>query len=106
MVDDVLKRPFIQFGLGAWIILLLLTITSPQRVLRRMGGKKWQTLHRLVYVAAIAGVIHYWWLVKAGVRSPWPDTAVLGVLLAIRIVFAVLKRRKKAPPPRTAEAAF
>lgn len=106
MVDDVLKRPFIQFGLGAWIILFLLALSSPQRVLRWMGGKKWQLLHRLIYVAAIAAVVHYWWLVKAGVRTPWKDTIVLSLLLVIRIVFAVLKGRRKAAPPQTAQAAF
>ena len=106
MVDDVVKRPFIQFGLGAWTILLLLALSSPQRVLRWMGGKRWQMLHRLIYVSAIAAVIHYWWLVKAGVRTPWKDTVLLIVLLGIRIVFAVVKRRKKAPPPQTAQAAF
>ena len=106
MVDDVLKRPFIQFGLGAWIILLLLALSSPQRVLRWMGGKKWQALHRLIYVAAVAAVIHYWWLVKAGVRTPWKDTALLIVLLGVRIAFAVRKRWKKTAPPGSAQAAF
>ncbi len=106
MVDDVLKRPFIQFGLGAWITLLLLALSSPQRVLRWMGGKRWQALHRMIYVAAIAGVIHYWWLVKAGVRTPWKDTALLIVLLGVRIAFAILKRSRNVSPPRTAEAAF
>ena len=106
MVDDVLKRPFIQVGLLAWIILFALAITSPQRVLRWMGGKKWQALHRLVYVAAVAAVIHYMWLVKTGVRTPWKDAGVLIVLLGIRIVFALMKRRRKAPPVGTAQAAF
>ena len=106
MVHDVLKRPFNQFGLGAWLILLLLALSSPQRVLRWLGGKKWQALHRLIYVAAIASVIHYWWLVKAGVRTPWKDTVLLVVLLLVRIAFAVVKRMRKVPPPRTEAAAF
>lgn len=106
MVDDVVKRPFIQVGLLSWIILLLLTLSSPQRVLRWMGGKKWQALHRLIYVAAIAAVIHYMWLVKSGVRTPWKDGSVLIVLLGVRIAFAIRKRRRKTPPPQTAQAAF
>ena len=89
--DDLKKRPFIQVGLASWVILLALAVTSPQRVLRSMGGKNWQRLHRLIYVAGIAAVVHFWWLVKTGVRSPWKDTAVLAVLLVMRVGFAVGK---------------
>jgi sulfoxide reductase heme-binding subunit YedZ len=95
MVDDAEKRRFIQVGLLAWLILLSLAITSPQRVLRAMGGKNWQRLHRLIYVAAMAAVIHYWWLVKTGVRSPWKDTAVLTLLLLARAVYWAMKRRRQ-----------
>jgi sulfoxide reductase heme-binding subunit YedZ len=95
MLDDVEKRRFIQVGLLAWTLLLLLAVTSPQRVLRWMGGKKWARLHRLIYVAGIAAVIHYWWLVKTGVRTPWKDTAVLLVVLLARLGHALLKRRRK-----------
>lgn len=95
MVDDVLKRRFIQVGLLAWTILLALAITSPQRVLRAMGGKNWQRLHRLIYVAGAAACVHYWWLVKTGVLRPWKDTAVLAVLLLARVVYAVIKRRAR-----------
>jgi sulfoxide reductase heme-binding subunit YedZ len=91
--DDILKRRFIQVGLLAWIILLSLAVTSPARVLRAMGGKNWQRLHRLVYVAAAAGCVHYWWLVKAGVRKPLPDTVALAVLLLARVVWVLWKRR-------------
>ena len=95
MLDDLKKRPFIQVGLFAWVVLLALALSSPQRVLRWMGGKNWQRLHRLIYLAAIAAVVHFWWLVKTGVRSPWKDTAVLAVLLAIRLVFAAQKRLRQ-----------
>lgn len=95
MVDDVLKRRFIQVGLLAWLILLALAITSPQRVLRAMGGKNWQRLHRLVYLGAAAACVHYWWMVKTGVMTPWKDTAVLTVLLLARVVYALWKRRSK-----------
>ncbi len=104
MVDDVLKRRFIQLGLLSWIILLLLALTSPQLVLRRMGGKNWQRLHRLVYVAAIAACIHYWWIVKSGVRTPLPDTLVLTALLLARLGWTVWKRRRPASIPRGATA--
>jgi sulfoxide reductase heme-binding subunit YedZ len=104
MWDDILKRRFIQIGFAAWVILLALAVTSPQFVLRAMGGKSWQRLHRLVYVAAIFAVIHFWWLVKAGVRTPWKDTAALAILLLARIVYTAIKRWKKntAAPLRTA----
>src|SRR3979490_187717 len=95
MVDDVLKRRFIQVGLFAWVILLALAVTSPAFILRAMGGKNWQRLHRLIYVAAIAGVIHYWWLVKKGDYSPSFDTVVLTLLLRTRIIYAIIKNRRK-----------
>jgi len=91
---DITKRKFIQVGFAAWVILLALTITSPQRVLRAMGGKNWQRLHRLVYLAGIAAVVHYWWLVKSGVTRPFPDTLVLALLLLVRIGFWIAKRMK------------
>jgi sulfoxide reductase heme-binding subunit YedZ len=92
MLDDLQKRKFIQVGLAAWVILLTLAVTSPQRVLRWMGGKNWSRVHRLVYVAAGLACVHYWWLVKTGVRTPWKVTAVLAVLLLVRVGFAVAKR--------------
>jgi sulfoxide reductase heme-binding subunit YedZ len=93
MLGDLLKRRFIQVGLFAWLILLALAVTSPQRVLRAMGGKNWQRLHRLIYVAAAAACIHFWWMVKTGVLRPWKDTAVLTVLLLSRLVYWLWKRR-------------
>src|SRR5271170_2934171 len=96
MVDDVLKRRFIQVGLFAWLILLSLAVTSPAFIMRAMGGKNWQRLHRLVYVAAIAGIIHFWWLVKTGNNAPWKDTAVLTILLLARIAYTTLQRLKKS----------
>ena len=95
MVDDALKRRFIQVGLFAWFLLFLLAITSPVFVLRAMGGKNWQRLHRLIYVAAIAGIIHYWWLVKKGNYSPAFDTLVLTILLLARVAYALIKRSRK-----------
>ena len=94
MVEDVLKRRFIQVGLLSWIILLALAVTSPNVMLRRMGGKNWQRLHRLVYIAAAAACLHYWWLVKKGVQAPLPDTLILTALLVARVVWWVLKRRR------------
>jgi methionine sulfoxide reductase heme-binding subunit len=96
IVDDLLKRRFIKVGFFAWCMLLLLALTSPAIVLRAMGGKNWQRLHRLIYFAAILGIIHFWWLVKTGVRTPWKVTAILTVLLLSRVVYSALKRFRKA----------
>lgn len=90
--DDVLKRRFIQVGFLAWLILLALAITSPAVIMRAIGGKNWQRLHRLVYLAGAAAVVHYWWLVKSGVRSPWKVTATLTVLLLARAAYSLRKR--------------
>jgi methionine sulfoxide reductase heme-binding subunit len=98
MVDDALKRRFIQVGLFTWFLLLALAVTSPTFVLRAMGGKNWQRLHRLIYVAAIAGIIHYWWLVKKGNYSPAFDTLVLTVLILARVAYSIIKRIKKPTP--------
>jgi methionine sulfoxide reductase heme-binding subunit len=104
ILDDLHKRRFIQVGLFAWTILFALAVTSPAFIMRAMGGKNWQRLHRLVYVAAIAAVIHFWWLVKTGVRTPWKDTAVLTALLLARIAYTALKRIRKPKPTRATVA--
>jgi sulfoxide reductase heme-binding subunit YedZ len=101
ILDDLLKRRFIQVGLFAWVILLVLALTSPAFIMRAIGGKNWQRLHRLVYVAAIAALVHFWWLVKSGVRTPWKDTAVLTILLLARVAYTALKRLRKPAQPRT-----
>lgn len=96
ILDDLKKRRFIQVGLLSWLLLLALTLTSPAVVMRAMGGRPWQRLHRLVYVAALAAVIHFWWLVKVGNRTPWRVSAVLFLLLAARLAYTALKRRSAA----------
>ena len=103
VLADLQKRRFIQVGLLAYVLLLALAITSPTVMLRKLGGKNWQRLHRLVYVAAAAACVHYWWLVKAGVRTPAPDTVILAILFVARIVWLLYKRARK--PTRAAVAA-
>ena len=98
ILDDLLKRRFIQVGFFAWLILLALALTSPAFIMRAMGGKNWQRLHRLIYVAAIAGIVHYWWQVKKDNLAPWKDTAVLTILLLARVAYAIIKRSKKNQP--------
>ena len=94
MLNDAAKRKFIQVGLGAWVILLSLALTSTRRSIRAMGGWVWQGLHRLIYIAAALAVIHYWWLVKPGVRTPLKVTVVLVVLLLWRVVLSIEKHQR------------
>jgi sulfoxide reductase heme-binding subunit YedZ len=86
MIKDVYKRPFITAGFTAFVLMIPLALTSTKGWIRRLGGKNWQRLHRLIYVTAIAGVVHYIWLVKADIREPLRYAFVLAVLLSYRIV--------------------
>ena len=92
MVDDIAKRRYILAGFTAWLLLVPLAATSTNWSIRKLGGKRWQALHRLTYLAAICGVIHYWWIVKSGVRTPITITLVLAVLLLARVVWLVRQR--------------
>jgi methionine sulfoxide reductase heme-binding subunit len=79
------KRPFITMGFTAFVLMIPLAITSTSGWIRRLGGKRWNLLHRLIYVSAIAGVIHYVWLVKKDLSKPLEYAAVLTVLLGYRL---------------------
>lgn len=98
MVADVYKRPYVTAGMTSFACLLPLAITSTRGWIRRLG-RRWTQLHRLVYVAAAAAVVHYWWLVKADVSAPRRYAIILAVLLGIRIVYA-LRAARAAPASR------
>ena len=85
IVKDVYKRPYVTAGFTAFVLLIPLAATSTAVMIRRLG-KRWQQLHRLVYVAAIAGVVHFYWLVKADIRRPVQYAAVLALLLGYRLI--------------------
>jgi len=87
IIKDVLKRPFITIGFTSFMLLIPLAVTSTNAMIKRMGGKNWQQLHRFVYAIAVGGVVHYWWLVKKDVTQPQIYAAVLALLLGIRLVF-------------------
>ncbi len=86
---DIFKRPFITAGFSAFVLMIPLALTSTQKAIRRLG-KRWQLLHRLIYVSAIAGVVHYIWLVKKDVRTPLIYAAILAALLLYRILAKAL----------------
>jgi sulfoxide reductase heme-binding subunit YedZ len=83
---DVYKRPFITAGFTGWLLMVPLALTSTAWSIRKLGGKRWQLLHRLIYFSALAGVIHYYWLVKSDVRLPLLYGAILAVLMLYRTI--------------------
>ena len=85
MWKDVQKRSFITVGFTGFVLMIPLAITSTTGWIRRLGGKRWQMLLRAIYFSAIAGVIHYYWLVKSDVRKPLQYAAMVGALLAWRL---------------------
>jgi sulfoxide reductase heme-binding subunit YedZ len=93
---DVYKRPFITVGFLAFTLLVPLAITSTAGWIRRLGGRRWRILHRAIYISAVCGVIHYYWLVKSAVIRPLTYAAVVGLLLAWRVGEWLLRRRRTA----------
>jgi sulfoxide reductase heme-binding subunit YedZ len=99
MVQDVVQRRFILFGMTAFLLMVPLAITSTNKMIKRLGGKRWSKLHRLVYIAAIAGVAHYWMLVKSDIRLPLTFAFILVLLLSHRLF---VKYFPSQPPLRGA----
>jgi len=99
MWDDVAKRKFVTVGFAAFVLLIPLAATSTAGMIRRLGGKRWQALHRLIYICAILGVIHYYWLVKSDVRKPVFYGALVGILLLWRVWDSYFRGKGTAPAP-------
>jgi len=96
VLPDVYKRPFVTAGFTAWLLMVPLALTSTTWSIRKLGGKRWQALHRLVYFSAIAGVVHYWWLVKKDITDPLIYAAILAVLLGYRLSSKFIVGRRSA----------
>jgi len=95
MLKDVVRRPFIAVGFAAFLLLIPLAITSTNAMVKRLGGKRWMWLHRLIYVIALLGILHYWWM-KAGkndLEQPIIFGGIVLVLLGLRVVWALKKSR-------------
>jgi sulfoxide reductase heme-binding subunit YedZ len=106
MVKDVIKRPFITVGFIAFLLLIPLAVTSTAWSIRKLGGKKWNLLHRLIYISAALGVIHFWWKVKADHREPATYASILAILLLYRLGVTIRSRLNAAPvQPKAALAA-
>jgi sulfoxide reductase heme-binding subunit YedZ len=91
ILHDIPRRPFITVGFSAFVLLVPLALTSTAASIRRLGGRRWRALHRPIYVAALFGVIHYWWLVKADTTLPATYLSILALLFAVRLWFAAGK---------------
>jgi DMSO/TMAO reductase YedYZ heme-binding membrane subunit len=107
VIEDIGKRPFITVGMASFVLLVPLAVTSTQKMIKRLGGKRWNRLHRLVYVAAAGGALHYYMLVKADTREPLLFAAALAALLLYRVANKYLpaytERRPARPAPRRAQ---
>jgi len=98
VVKDIAKRPFITVGFTAFLLLIPLAATSTNRMVKRLGARRWQRLHRAVYVIAVLGVLHFWWLVKKDIREPLLFGALLGLLLLARIIYRMRKADASTRP--------
>lgn len=103
--EDIVKRPWVTVGFTAFLILCALAATSPKAMVRKLGGKRWQALHRLIYVAAALGVFHFLWLVKADTREPTIYALILVALLLTRSTWLLTLARllKWRPKDRSAK---
>ncbi|MGR8930216.1 MAG: sulfite oxidase heme-binding subunit YedZ [Gammaproteobacteria bacterium] len=90
IANDVVKRPYITVGFPAFLLMIPLAITSTDNMIRRLGGKRWRMIHRLIYPCAVAAVVHYWWLVKKDLTNPMTFALLLGLLFGLRGVFWLL----------------
>jgi methionine sulfoxide reductase heme-binding subunit len=106
MIKDVGKRPFITAGFTAFVLMIPLALTSTRGWIRRLGGKRWNWLHKLIYVSAVAGVVHYVWLVKADLTKPIRYAVVVGLLLGYRIVVAAVPSIKTKVPSSSGTPKF
>lgn len=93
---DIIQRPFIAIGMSAFLILVPLAVTSTNGWVKRLGGKHWARLHRLAYLAAVLGVIHFWMIVKSDIFYPAIFGTALALLFAIRIYYSSARKKKVA----------
>ena len=98
ILDDIVERRYVTAGFTGFVLLIPLAVTSTQSMIRRLGGRRWRRLHRLVYLAATAGVVHYLWLVKIDIRPPLIYAAILAALFGVRLWFRFANKRSRLVP--------
>ncbi len=103
IVEDVLERRYVTAGFSGFLCLVLLAATSTRAMMQRLG-RRWASLHRLAYLAAVLGVIHFLWLAKADLREPLVYAAVLTLLLGLRLGFRLVRSRSRKPSPKAAKS--
>lgn len=96
IAKDIVKRPFITVGFAAFVLMLPLAFTSTNAMVRRLGGRRWSTLHKAIYAIAVLGVVHYWWLVKRDLTQPILYALVCALLLGFRMVWRWRESRRSA----------
>ena len=104
IVKDILKHLYITVGMLAFVLMIPLALTSTKWSIRKLGGKRWNQLHRLVYVSAVAGCVHYLWAVKKDLAEPMLYAAVFVVLFALRVFLRKPGPRSSRPMPPDAPA--
>jgi sulfoxide reductase heme-binding subunit YedZ len=95
IAEDILERPYITIGMAAFLALIPLALTSTKASIRRLGGRRWNRLHQLIYLVVVAGTVHYWMSVKQDVAKPLMYALLFGGLLAIRVWFGWADRRRR-----------
>jgi len=103
IVEDIGKRPFIMLGFSAFVLLIPLAITSTNAMVKRLGARRWQWLHRLIYVLSALGAAHFWWLVKKDITEPFIFAVLLAALFIIRLLY-LLKQQRSASRPSAARS--
>ena len=99
IMKDIAKRPFITVGFTAFVLLLPLAATSTNGMIKRLGARRWQAVHRLIYVIATLGVLHFWWLVKKDIREPLMFAVLLALLFGARLAWRACKPAVAPPSP-------
>ncbi len=99
--EDIVERPYITVGFTAFVLLIPLALTSTQGWIRRLGGRRWNLLHKLVYISAMLGVLHYWWKVKVDTSSPALYATIVAVLLGARLLRSLQQRNSASVARKT-----
>lgn len=102
---DIGKRPFIMLGFAAFVLLIPLAVTSTNKMVQRLGAKRWQWLHRLIYGLSALGVAHFWWLVKKDTTEPFTFAVLLAALLIIRLLYLLRQQRQSRLAPANSQVA-